>query len=106
MTNIYHPNFEGGERPEGFRSSRARIGYELGTELIGASVFSLPPGEAAYPYHYHHADEELLIVISGRPSLRSPDGIRELEEGEAPSLAEEAPARDGPFRAPLARLGP
>jgi len=83
MTNIYHPNFEGGERPEGFRSSRARIGYELGTELIGASVFSLPPGEAAYPYHYHHADEELLIVISGRPSLRSPDGIRELEEGEA-----------------------
>jgi hypothetical protein len=33
MTNIYKPTFEEGERPEGFRSRRARIGYELSTEL-------------------------------------------------------------------------
>lgn len=83
MTNIYRPEFEDGERPEGFRSRRARVGYELGTELIGASLWEVPPGEAAYPYHYHYADEELVIVLSGRASLRTPEGIRELEEGEA-----------------------
>lgn len=83
MTNIYKPEFEPGERPEGFRSKRARIGYELGCELIGASLWEVPPGESAYPYHFHYADEELVIVLSGRPSLRTPDGIRELEEGEA-----------------------
>jgi hypothetical protein len=33
--NIYRPRFEEGERPKGFRSRRARIGYELGSELIG-----------------------------------------------------------------------
>jgi len=82
MTNIYDPSFEEGERPEGFRSRRARIGYELGSELIGASLFEVPAGEAAYPYHFHYADEELLIVLSGRPSLRSPEGVRELAEGE------------------------
>jgi len=82
MTNIYDPSFEEGERPEGFRSRRARIGYELGSELIGASLFEVPAGEAAYPYHFHYADEELLVVISGRPSLRSPQGVRELAEGE------------------------
>jgi uncharacterized cupin superfamily protein len=43
----------------------------------------MPPGEAAYPYHFHYSDEELVIVLSGRPSLRSPEGTRELEEGEA-----------------------
>lgn len=83
MANIYRPSFEEGERPEGFRSKRARIGYELGSELIGASLWELPPGEAAYPYHFHYADEEIVIVLSGKPSLRTPEGVRELEEGEA-----------------------
>ena len=83
MANIYSPEFEEGERPEGFRSQRARIGYELGSELIGASLWKVPPGEAAYPYHFHYSDEELVIVLSGQPSLRTPDGIRELKEGEA-----------------------
>jgi uncharacterized cupin superfamily protein len=83
MPNIFKPSFEDGERPQGFRSRRARIGYELGTELIGCSLWELPPGEAAYPYHYHYSDEELVIVLSGRPTLRTPEGNRELEEGEA-----------------------
>ncbi len=83
MANIYRPSFEEGKRPEGFRSKRARIGYELGSELIGASLWELPPGEAAYPYHFHYADEEIVIVLSGKPSLRTPEGVRELEEGEA-----------------------
>jgi uncharacterized cupin superfamily protein len=83
MPNVYRPEFEEGERPEGFRSRRARIGYQLGTELIGCSLWELPPGEAAYPYHFHYADEELVIVLSGRPSLRTPEGTRQLEEGEA-----------------------
>ncbi len=82
MPNINRPVFEEGERPEGFRSKRARIGYELGTEMIGCSQWELPPGEAAYPYHCHYADEELVIVLSGRPTLRTPEGTRELEEGE------------------------
>jgi len=83
MPNVYRPTFEQGERPEGFRGRRARIGYELGTELIGCSLWELPAGEAAYPYHFHYADEELVIVLSGRPTLRTPEGVRELEEGEA-----------------------
>jgi uncharacterized cupin superfamily protein len=82
MPNINKPVFEEGERPEGFKSRRARIGYELGTELIGCSLFEVPPGQAAYPYHFHYADEELLIVLSGEPSLRTPEGTRTLAQGE------------------------
>ena len=74
MPNIYAPTFEEDERPPGFRARRARIGYELGTEHLGCSLWELPPGEAAYPYHYHYADEELIIVVRGRPTLRTPAG--------------------------------
>ncbi len=83
MANVYQPDFEPGERPAGFGSRRARIGYELGTELIGASLWEVPPGEAAYPYHFHYGDEELVVVLSGRPTLRTPEGERELKTGEA-----------------------
>jgi hypothetical protein len=48
MANIYRPRFDEGDRPEGFRARRARIGYELGLELIGCSLWELPAGEAAY----------------------------------------------------------
>lgn len=83
MTNIQRPTFEPAQRPEGFRGRRARVGYELGCELIGCSLWELPPGEAAYPYHFHYADEELVIVLHGRPTLRTPTGTRVLEKGEA-----------------------
>jgi uncharacterized cupin superfamily protein len=83
VPNLRRPEFEPGERPAGFRSRRARIGYELGGELVGASLWEVPPGEAAYPYHFHYSDEELVFVLSGRPTLRTPEGERELEEGEA-----------------------
>jgi uncharacterized cupin superfamily protein len=86
MPNIYDPKFEQDPRPSGFRARRARIGYELATERIGCSLFELPPGEAAYPYHFHYADEELLIVLRGRPTLRTPEGRRELAEGEVAAI--------------------
>ena len=82
MPNIHDPTYEEGERPEGFQVRRARMGYELGSELIGCSLWELPPGQAAYPYHFHYADEELIVVLEGRPTLRTPDGSREVERGE------------------------
>jgi uncharacterized cupin superfamily protein len=81
--NIFDPQFEDGTKPDGFGSRRARIGYELGSQLVGMSLFELPPGEAAYPYHFHFSDEEVVIVLEGRPILRTPDGERALEPGEA-----------------------
>lgn len=83
MANINAANYEDRGGPPGFRARRARIGYELGTELVGLSLWQLPPGESAYPYHFHYSDEEVVIVIEGRPSLRTPDGTRVMEEGEA-----------------------
>jgi uncharacterized cupin superfamily protein len=49
---------------------------------LRAAVWELDPGAASGPYHAHHATEELLIVVRGRPTLRSADGERQLEEGD------------------------
>jgi len=50
--------------------------------LLGTSLNELGPGNSAVS-PFHHGSEELLIVLRGRPTLRSPDGERQLDEGEA-----------------------
>ena len=49
--------------------------------LLGASLYELDRGNFMI-YHAHHGSEELLIVLRGRPTLRTPAGERRLEEGE------------------------
>jgi uncharacterized cupin superfamily protein len=48
---------------------------------LGATVCELEPGNFVV-YHFHHRWEELLIVLRGRPTLRTPEGKRTLVEGE------------------------
>jgi len=82
MPNINDPVFDEPREHPGFCCLRARLGRQAGCERLGLSLWELPPGEAAYPYHYHLAEEEFLLVLRGRPGLRTPDGWRDLEEGE------------------------
>ena len=49
--------------------------------ILGATVYELGPGNTAV-YHFHHGSEELLVVLRGRPTLRTPEGERQLAEGE------------------------
>jgi uncharacterized cupin superfamily protein len=82
MPSFLEPEFDELRRHPGFDCRRARVGRQAGAERLGASVWDLPPGQAAYPYHFHHVQEELLFVLAGRPSLRTPDGWRDLVPGE------------------------
>ena len=82
MVNLNRPEFDEPREHPGFECSRARIGRQAGTQRLGASLWEVPPGEAAYPYHWHLTEEELVVVLSGRPSLRTPEGWSELEEGD------------------------
>jgi uncharacterized cupin superfamily protein len=65
--------------PEGFRSGMVRPGPQLGAEHTGMSVYELPPGQAICPYHYEYAEEEWLLVLEGRPTLRHAGGSDTLE---------------------------
>jgi uncharacterized cupin superfamily protein len=78
--NISDPDFSyDADDPEGFRSAFFRLGTRLGAEQTGATLYHLPPGELLCPYHYEYGEEEWLLVLSGRPFLRTPDGTEELK---------------------------
>src|SRR5712691_11691451 len=54
-----------------------------GAELIGATVYELEPGARWADLHVHYANEELIVVLAGAPTLQTLDGARALSTGEA-----------------------
>ena len=65
---------------EGWRSNVRRL-VPPGNDL-GMSLYEVLPGQTQCPYHFHHGNDELLLVLHGRPTLRTPEGERELERGD------------------------
>jgi uncharacterized cupin superfamily protein len=80
--NIFGDDWDSESDREGYRHRSVAIGKRLGAELLGASVYELPPGEHTWPFHYETVSEEWLLVITGRPTLRTPEGERGLEPGD------------------------
>ena len=46
------------------------------------STYEIPPRKSAYPYHFHHKNEETFYILSGEGILRTPDGERKVEAGD------------------------
>ena len=82
VVNLFGDEWDRVEERDGYRCRDAWVGHHIGAELIGGSVYELDPGQKTFPYHLHHSNEEWLVVLRGRPTLRSPDGERELGEGD------------------------
>jgi len=78
------------ERP-GYRCRGAGVGRMLGAELLGATLYETPPGEKLWPYHWEAGCEEFLVAVSGRPTLRTPAGERELAPGDVVHFPEGEP---------------
>ena len=81
--NLFAPSLEYDDTdPDGFRAGMDRFGKRIGAQRIGGSVYEIPPGQSVCPYHYELGDEEWLIVLAGRPTVREPGGEHELQPGD------------------------
>jgi uncharacterized cupin superfamily protein len=60
----------------------AEVGQLLGAERLGYALRRIPPGVHSAPLHWHLAEEELFVVLRGKPTLRTPQGTFALREGD------------------------
>jgi uncharacterized cupin superfamily protein len=68
--------------PEGRRFGGRSLSDDVDAQLTGLALYELPPGEKFWPYHFHLALEEWLLVVSGELVLRTPEGERTLRAGD------------------------
>lgn len=67
---------------EGYEYDRRKFVARGEAGSTQVSVYEIPPGKAAYPYHYHLKDEETFYILSGEGLLKTPDGERKVTAGE------------------------
>jgi uncharacterized cupin superfamily protein len=79
--HLLEPAYDGDD-PNGYRAGMSRFGPDIGAVMMGGTVYELPAGQSICPYHYEYGDEEWVIVLEGRPTLRHPEGEDVLEPGD------------------------
>jgi len=53
-----------------YTSSRATIGDHIGARKLGYNLTVLPPGKVQCPFHSHHGEEEMFLILEGEGELR------------------------------------
>ena len=57
-----------------YEARMASFASPLGARMLGGRLVVVPPGKRAWPFHGHHANEELFVILSGSGRLRYADG--------------------------------
>lgn len=58
------------------------FGHPFGADVLGASLIELAPGAPDSALHMHYGVEEMFFVLSGTPSVRTPEGVEQLSPGD------------------------
>ncbi len=70
LVNIADLELDHWTRGELYESSDVRIGPKIGVKDLGISYGEVPPGKSSCPFHNHHVEDELFIILEGEGTYR------------------------------------
>ena len=74
MVNLFDPTWDAEVGEPEAKLRAVRLARPAGASRLAANLYELEPGAIVSPLHFHHANEELLFVFSGTPTLRRGGG--------------------------------
>jgi uncharacterized cupin superfamily protein len=86
------PEWDEQSHGEKFSFRRKQLSSAAGGEKLGCSLYEVPPGRRAWPYHYHLANEEAIYVLGGSGTLRIGGEEIRVFEGDYVALPARAEA--------------
>jgi len=72
LPEVYAPK---GVEAEIFSARTGSVLGGLGARRLGCSLIVVAPGKRAYPFHNHHANEEMFFILSGTGEVRIGDAV-------------------------------
>jgi uncharacterized cupin superfamily protein len=70
IMNIDDVVFDDIEENAFYTSKRGQISDHIGAKKLGYNLTVLPPGKPQFPFHNHHAEEEMFVILEGEGELR------------------------------------
>lgn len=65
-----------------FEARLGPIAPHIGARRLGYNVTRLQPGKTAFPYHFHHGNEEMFVILEGSGRLRQNGQEYPLRRGD------------------------
>lgn len=93
--NIVHSeeiDWESGGNGNKFAFQRRWLSSGAGAKKLGCSIYRVPPGKTAFPFHKHFSNEEAIYVISGNGVLRLDGEEFRVRPGDYIALLPEGPS--------------
>jgi uncharacterized cupin superfamily protein len=73
IINLDDVEFDDIEENGRYTSKRARFSDQIGARNLGYNLTVLPPGKVQCPFHSHHGEEEMFLILEGEGELRFGD---------------------------------
>jgi len=70
------------QRPPHYDTRCARLAKGTAARKLGASIDTVAPGMLSCPYHFHHAQEEMFVILDGRGTLRVAGELLPIKAGD------------------------
>lgn len=85
MTHIIHVDdvpLEHHAHGARFEARDGSVAQQIGAKLLGCSLTVVPPGKRAWPFHNHHINEELFVILAGTGTVRIGDRSYPIRAGD------------------------
>lgn len=86
------PSFRFGNG-EGYAATLGMVGKAIGCEMLGAMLTVVEPGKAAFPFHVHHANEEMFVILEGEGTYRFGEDRYPVKAGDVLAAPPGGPER-------------
>lgn len=73
---------ESSRQGHGYESAKARVSERVGLSKLGANYIEVPPGKSFCPYHVHHVEEEMFVILEGTGDYRFGDTTYAVGPGD------------------------
>lgn len=60
----------------------ARLAPDTAARRLGASIDIVAPGKRSCPYHFHHGQEEMFVILDGEGTLRVAGELLPIRTGD------------------------
>jgi uncharacterized cupin superfamily protein len=81
VVNIHELPLESWSKGEKFGGADVRIGPKIGVKDLGISYSEVLPGKSGCPFHNHHVEDEVFIILEGEGIYRFGDHTYPIKAG-------------------------
>ncbi|MBI5275906.1 MAG: cupin domain-containing protein [Burkholderiales bacterium] len=82
IRNFHEVPLQALKREPHYDSAGARLARGTAAKKLGASYDVLQPGMRGCPYHLHHAQEEMFVILEGHATLRVAGEMLPVKPGD------------------------